>query len=48
MEATFSEINTLFAQHLAGYTGRDVTCRGKRVEQAAVWTIPELQGLLEE
>ncbi|WP_370423478.1 Mu transposase C-terminal domain-containing protein [Streptomyces sp. QH1-20] len=48
VEATFSAINTLFAQHLAGYTGRDVTRRGERVEQAAVWTIPELQDLLEE
>ncbi|MGW7095483.1 Mu transposase C-terminal domain-containing protein [Streptomyces sp. NPDC054874] len=48
VEATFSAINTLFCQHLAGYTGRDVTRRGERVEQAAIWTIPELQGLLEE
>ncbi|MYQ82006.1 MULTISPECIES: Mu transposase C-terminal domain-containing protein [unclassified Streptomyces] len=48
MEATFSAINTLFCQHLASYTGRDVTRRGERVEQAAVWTIPELQELLEK
>lgn len=48
VEATFSAINTLFCQHLAGYTGRDVTRRGEKVEQAAVWTIPELQGVLEE
>ncbi|MEV5595990.1 Mu transposase C-terminal domain-containing protein [Streptomyces sp. NPDC052496] len=48
VEATFSAINTLFCQHLAGYTGRDVSRRGERVEQAAVWTIPELQDLLDE
>ncbi|MEU4178913.1 Mu transposase C-terminal domain-containing protein [Streptomyces sp. NPDC026589] len=48
VEATFSAINTLFCQHLAGYTGRDVTRRGDRIEQAAVWTIPELQELLEK
>ncbi|AJT62578.1 hypothetical protein T261_0889 [Streptomyces lydicus] len=48
VEATFSAINTLFCQHLVGYTGRDVTRRGERVEQAAVWTIPELQNLLDE
>ncbi|MFF4674378.1 Mu transposase C-terminal domain-containing protein [Streptomyces sp. NPDC001279] len=48
VEATFSAINTLFCQHLAGYTGRDVTRRGEKIEQAAVWTIPELQDLLEE
>ncbi|MFJ4843719.1 Mu transposase C-terminal domain-containing protein [Streptomyces sp. NPDC088746] len=48
VEATFSAVNTLFCQHLAGYTGRDVSRRGERVEQAAVWTIPELQNLLDE
>ncbi|MFF3275861.1 Mu transposase C-terminal domain-containing protein [Streptomyces chrestomyceticus] len=48
VEATFPAVNTLFAQHLAGYTGRDVTRRGEKVEQAALWTIPELQDLLEE
>ncbi|RXS81486.1 hypothetical protein EST92_16065 [Streptomyces sp. TM32] len=48
MEATFSAINSLFCQHLAGYTGRDVSRRGERVEDRAVWTIPELQDLLDE
>ncbi|MDT3728245.1 Mu transposase C-terminal domain-containing protein [Streptomyces sp. DSM 41972] len=48
VEATFSSINTLFTQHLAGYTGRDVSRRGERVEDRAVWTVPELQNLLDE
>ncbi|MFE3070215.1 Mu transposase C-terminal domain-containing protein [Streptomyces sp. NPDC059247] len=48
VEATFSAINTLFVQHLAGYTGRDVSRRGERVEDRAVWTVPELQELLDE
>ncbi|OCC07513.1 Integrase core domain protein [Streptomyces sp. PTY087I2] len=48
VEATFSSINTLFTQHLAGYTGRDVSRRGERVEDRAVWTVPELQELLDE
>ncbi|MFF4392534.1 Mu transposase C-terminal domain-containing protein [Streptomyces sp. NPDC001552] len=48
VEATFSAINTLFVQHLAGYTGRDVSRRGERVEERAVWTVPELQDLLDE
>ncbi|MFD7814096.1 integrase [Streptomyces sp. NPDC059785] len=48
VEATFSSINTLFTQHLAGYTGRDVSRRGERVEDRAVWTVPELQDLLDE
>ncbi|MFD8964437.1 Mu transposase C-terminal domain-containing protein [Streptomyces sp. NPDC059568] len=48
VEATFSAINTLFCQHLAGYTGRNVSRRGERVEDHAVWAIPELQELLDE
>ncbi|MGO4456594.1 Mu transposase C-terminal domain-containing protein [Streptomyces sp. M-16] len=48
VEATFSAINTLFCQHLAGYTGPNVSRRGERVEDQAVWTVPELQDLLDE
>ena len=48
VEATFSAINTLWCQHLAGYTGRDTTRRGRRPEAEAAWTIPELQDLLDE
>ncbi|MEV7193348.1 Mu transposase C-terminal domain-containing protein [Streptomyces sp. NPDC093510] len=48
VEATFSAINTLFCQHLAAYTGANVSRRGERVEEQAAWTIPELQDLLDE
>jgi transposase InsO family protein len=48
IERTFSSINTLFCQHVAGYTGRDVTRRGTDVERRAVWPIGELQDLLDE
>ncbi|MDE1672672.1 Mu transposase C-terminal domain-containing protein [Nocardia gipuzkoensis] len=48
VEATFGSINTLWSQHLAGYTGANTGRRGERVEEQAVWTIPELQDLLEE
>ncbi|PZH09167.1 integrase [Streptomyces sp. NTH33] len=48
VEATFSAINSLFCQHLAGYTGANVSRRGEKVEDRAVWTIPELQDLLDE
>jgi putative transposase len=48
VEATFNSINTLFCQHVAGYTGPNVSRRGDRVEASAVWTIPELQELLDE
>jgi putative transposase len=46
VEATFDSINMLFCQHVAGYVGSNTTLRGKDVE--AVWTVPELQDLLDE
>jgi transposase InsO family protein len=48
VERTFESINTLFCQHVAGYTGRDVTRRGANVEAEAVWSLPELAELLDE
>jgi putative transposase len=46
VEATFSSINTLFCQHVASYTGSNPTLRG--TDAAGVWTVPELQDLLDE
>ncbi|WTZ61489.1 Mu transposase C-terminal domain-containing protein [Streptomyces sp. NBC_01387] len=46
VERTFSSINTLFCQHVAGYVGSNVTQRGQDVE--AVWTLRELSELFEE
>ncbi|MEW1639759.1 Mu transposase C-terminal domain-containing protein [Streptomyces sp. NPDC093801] len=48
VERTFSSINSLFCQHLAGYTGRDTTRRGSDVESRAVWPVADLQDLLDE
>lgn len=48
VERTFSSINTLFCQYVAGYTGRDVTRRGADVEGQAVWSIGELQDLFDQ
>ncbi len=48
VERTFCSINTLFTQHLAGYTGSNVSRRGAHVEAEAVWTLPDLQDLLDE
>jgi hypothetical protein len=48
VESTFASLNTLFCQHLAGHTGGAVDRRGDRVEEAAVWAIPDLQDLLDE
>jgi transposase InsO family protein len=46
VERTFSSVNTLFCQHVAGYVGSDVTRRGDDVR--AAWTIRELADLFEE
>lgn len=48
VERTFASINTLFCQHVAGYTGRDVTMRGSNVAAEARWSMPQLQELLDE
>ncbi|MGW0737108.1 Mu transposase C-terminal domain-containing protein [Streptomyces sp. NPDC002851] len=48
MERTFGAINTLFAQHVAGYTGSNVTRRGQNVEAEACWTLGQLRELLDE
>ena len=47
-ERTFRSVNTLFCQYVAGYTGSDVTRRGKDVAGQAAWTLPQLQELLDE
>jgi hypothetical protein len=48
VERTFASINTLFCQHVAGYTGRDVTRRGSDVADRAIWSLPDLQELFDE
>jgi hypothetical protein len=48
VERTFGSINSLFCQYVAGYTGSDVTRRGLDPESEAVWTLPQLQELLDE
>jgi putative transposase len=47
-ERTLGSVATLFAQYVAGYVGRGVEYRGKDAEQAAVWSMTELQALLDE
>ncbi|MFB0633496.1 hypothetical protein [Streptomyces sp. AB3(2024)] len=39
---------TLFAQFVAGYTGSTVDRRGRKPEDGPLWSLPELQGLLDE
>ncbi|MET9320597.1 Mu transposase C-terminal domain-containing protein [Streptomyces sp. NPDC003038] len=48
IEKTLGSVATLFAQFVAGYTGRSVDRRGRGLEHGPLWSLPELQGLLDE
>jgi hypothetical protein len=48
VERTFASVNTLFCQHVAGYTGRDTTRRGPDAAGEAIWTVAQLQELFDE
>jgi putative transposase len=48
VERTFGSVATLFAQYVAGYVGRSADRRGNNAELDAVWSITELQDLLDE
>ncbi|MGW0649430.1 transposase [Streptomyces umbrinus] len=48
VERTFSSINTLFVQHVAGYTGAHVGARGRGARGEAVWTLSQLAELFQE
>ena len=48
VERAFASIASLFAQYVAGYVGRSVDRRGKNAERDAVWSLVELQDLLDE
>ena len=48
IERTLGSVATLFAQHVAGYVGSSVERRGTNAEQAAAWSMAELQALLDE
>ncbi|MEU8976874.1 transposase [Streptomyces monashensis] len=48
VERGFGSVGTLFAQYVSGYTGCHVSRRGRRVEDEACWTLPQLQDLLDE
>lgn len=48
VERTLQSVGTLFAQYVAGYLGSSVERRGKNAEQQAVFSLVELQDLLDE
>jgi hypothetical protein len=48
IERTLGSVATLFVQYVAGYTGRSAEYRGRRVEHERLWSLMELQELLDE
>jgi hypothetical protein len=48
IERTLGSMATMFAQFVSGYTGRSAEHRGQRVEDQPLWSLPQLQELLEE
>ncbi len=48
IEKMLASVATLFAQFVAGYTGSNVERRGRDVQAQVVWSLLELQELLDE
>lgn len=48
IERTLGSVATLFCQYVSGYVGSSVERRGPRVEEQPLWSIHELQQLLDE
>ncbi|TLQ47141.1 Mu transposase C-terminal domain-containing protein [Streptomyces marianii] len=48
IEKMLGSVATMFAQFLPGYTGRNTDHRGRHPEQENLWSLPELQELLDE
>ncbi|MFB7084788.1 integrase [Streptomyces sp. NPDC056296] len=48
IERTLGSVATMFAQFVSGHTGRSAEHRGSRVEDEPLWSLPQLQELLEE
>jgi transposase InsO family protein len=48
IERTFSSINTLFCQYVAGYTGRDTAHRGRSPAHDSLWSPAQLQDLVDQ
>lgn len=48
IERMLGSVASLFAQYVSGYTGRSPEYRGRGIEDKAVWSLPELQDLLDQ
>ncbi|MFD7645658.1 Mu transposase C-terminal domain-containing protein [Kitasatospora sp. NPDC059795] len=48
VERTMAAIKSLFCQFVAGYTGSDISRRGKDVEKGRLWRLDEINDLLQQ
>jgi len=48
IERTLGSVASLFAQFISGYLGRSVEFRGRRADREPLWSLMELQGMLDE
>jgi len=48
IEKMFSSLGTLFCQFAAGYLGRSADRRGRRVQEQPLWSLMQMQDLLDE
>jgi Mu transposase, C-terminal len=48
IERMLGSVATMFAQYVSGYTGRSPEYRGRGIEDKAVWSLHELQDLLDQ
>jgi transposase InsO family protein len=48
IEKMFSSLGTLFCQFAAGYLGRSADRRGRRVDEQPLWSLMQMQDLLDE
>ena len=48
IERMLGSVATMFAQYVSGYTGRSPEYRGRGTGDKAVWSLPELQDLLDQ
>ena len=48
IEKMFSSLGTLFCQFAAGYLGRSADRRGRQVEEQPLWSLMQMQDLLDE
>lgn len=48
IEKMFSSLGTLFCQFAAGYLGRSADRRGRKVEEQPLWSLMQMQDLLDE